>query len=323
MSKVKFFYNTKSLKYEKVHIGFRERFLKILSYVATGSVFAALIIFIAYTYFDSPKERQLKREIEELTLQYEILNGRLNHVSKVLGDIQDRDDNIYRVIFEAEPIPENVRNSGFGGVDRYKDLQGFENAELIKKTAMRLDKISKSLYVQSKSFDEVIKMARSKEKMLSSIPAIQPISNKDLKHMASGYGYRTHPIYKTEHLHTGMDFSAQTGTEIYSTGDGFVESVTSDSRGYGNHIVINHGYGYKTLYGHMSRFGVRPGQKVKRGEVIGYVGSTGTSTAPHLHYEVIKNNNKINPINFYYNDLSPAEYEQMIELSSKMNQSFD
>lgn len=323
MSKVKFFYNTKSLKYEKVQVKFKDRFLKILSFLATGMVFAALIIFIAYTYFNSPKERQLKREIEELTLQYEILNNRLDNVHKVLDNIRDRDDNIYRVIFESEPIPSTIRNSGFGGIDRYKDIQGFDNSELVKQTAMRLDKISKSLYIQSKSFDEVIKMARNKEKMLSSIPAIQPISNKDLKHMASGFGYRTHPIYKTEHLHTGMDFSAQTGTEIYSTGDGIIDAVTHDSRGYGNHILIAHGYGYKTLYGHMSRFAVRPGQKVKRGEIIGYVGNTGTSTAPHLHYEVIKNNLKINPINFYYNDLSPSEYEQMIELSSKVNQSFD
>jgi len=323
MSKVKFYYNTKSLKYEKVQVRVWDRIKKALYFLATGLVFATLTIFIAYSYFDSPKEKKLKREIEELAYQYELVNTRLGQVATVLEDLQERDDNIYRVIFEAEPIPNDIRKAGFGGVDRYRDLEGYANSRLMVETTQKLDKISKQLYIQSKSFDEVVRMAKNKEIMLAAIPAVQPISNKELKRMASGFGYRTHPIYKTEHFHAGMDFAATTGTEIYATGDGIVERADDGAQGYGNHVVINHGYGYQTLYGHMSKFKVRAGQKVKRGDIIGLVGSTGTSTAPHLHYEVIKNGNKINPVNFYYNDLSPSEYEQMIEISSRASQSFD
>lgn len=323
MSKVKFRYNAKSLKYEKVEITLRERILKILSYFASGLVFAAITIALAYSYFDSPKEKQLLRERDQLKLQYEILNNKLGQIEAVLGDIQQRDDNIYRVIFEAEPIPSTIRQAGSGGANKYGRLSGYENAELITETSDRLDRITRQLVVQSKSFDEVIKLAKSKEVMLKSIPAIQPISNKDLTRIASGFSYRIHPIYKIMHFHTGLDFAAPTGTEIYSTGDGVVRIADAESRGYGNHIVIDHGYGYQTLYGHLSRYAVRQGQKVKRGEIIGYVGSTGTSTAPHLHYEVIKGGEKINPINFFYNDLSPADYEKVLELASKSNQSFD
>jgi murein DD-endopeptidase MepM/ murein hydrolase activator NlpD len=323
MKKVRFYYDTKSLNYERVHVRFKDKFLRFLSFVFTGIIFALGIVYIAYTYFDSPKEKRQKREIEQLTLQYEILNNRLNQFSEVLGSLQQRDDNIYRVIFEAEPISSSIRNAGFGGVDRYKDLEGYDNSDLVKETTMKLDMLSKKLYIQSKSLDEVVKMAKNKEHMLASIPAIQPVSNKDLTRMASGFGYRVHPIYKVQHMHTGMDFTSPTGTEIYATGDGTVTIADAQSRGYGNHVVINHGYGYQTLYGHMSKIGVKPGQKVKRGEVIGYVGSTGTSTAPHLHYEVIKGGNKINPINYYYNDLTPAEYDAMLELASQANQSFD
>jgi murein DD-endopeptidase MepM/ murein hydrolase activator NlpD len=323
MSKVKFRYNAKSLKYEKVEITLRERILKILSYLASGLVFAAITIALAYSYFDSPKEKQLLRERDQLKLQYEILNNKLGQIEAVLGDIQQRDDNIYRVIFEAEPIPSSIRQAGSGGTNKYGKLSGYENAELITETSDRLDRITRQLVVQSKSFDEVIKLAKSKEVMLKSIPAIQPISNKDLTRIASGFSYRIHPIYKIMHFHTGLDFAAPTGTEIYSTGDGVVRVADAESRGYGNHIVIDHGYGYQTLYGHLSRYAVRSGQKVKRGEIIGYVGSTGTSTAPHLHYEVIKGGEKINPINFFYNDLSPADYEKVLELASKSNQSFD
>ncbi len=323
MSKIKYKFNTKSLTYEKLEIGFKDKFKKFLSYLATGTVFTAVTIFIAYTYFDSPKEKQLKREIEELQLQYDILNNRLGQVSTVLQDLQDRDDNIYRVVFEAEPIPDNIRKAGFGGVDRYKELEGYSNSGLIIETTKKLDRLTKQLYIQSKSFDDVINMVKNKEILLASIPAIQPISNKALKHVPSGFGWRTDPIYKTPEFHPGLDFTANTGTEIYATGDGAVETANSDGSGYGNHVVINHGYGYKTLYGHMSKMAVYGGKKVKRGELIGYVGSTGRSTGPHVHYEVIKNGEKVNPINFFFNDLSPAEYQQMIDLASRSSQSFD
>jgi murein DD-endopeptidase MepM/ murein hydrolase activator NlpD len=323
MSKVKFYFNTKSLKYERVQLKLWDRLKRFLSYVASGLVFAVVTIWIAYTYFDSPKEKQLKREISELRDQYDNLGERMGQMNAVLEDIQNRDDNIYRVIFEAEPIPDNIRKAGFGGVDRYKKLEGFDNSTLLIETTKKFDMLAKRMYIQSKSFDNVANLAKNKAVLLASIPAVQPIANKDLKRMASGYGFRTHPIYKTEHFHSGIDFSAIIGTEIYATGDGVVERADDLAQGYGNHVVINHGYGYETLYGHMSKIIARVGQRVKRGDIIGLVGSTGMSTAPHLHYEVIKNQNKINPINFFFNDLSADEYAQMLELSTKSNQSFD
>jgi hypothetical protein len=203
-SKVKYKFNTKTLTYDKVELAFKDRAKKVISYLATGTVFAASTVYLAFTYFDSPKEKMQKREIEQLKLQYDILSQRMEQVSSVLGDLQDRDDNIYRVIFEAEPISDNVRKAGFGGVDRYKDLLGYENSDLVIETSKKLDQITKQLYIQSKSFDEVFKMAKSKEKMLASIPAIQPISNKDLKHVPSGFGWRTDPIYKTPEFHPGI-----------------------------------------------------------------------------------------------------------------------
>ena len=323
MSKVKYRYNTKSLAYEKVETPLFRKILKALSYLATGTVFAALTILIAYAYFDSPKEKIQKREIEELKLQYELIANRFNQMSVVLSDLENRDDNIYRMVFEAEPIPDNIRKAGFGGVDRYKELEGYENSDLMIEATKKMDRLAKQLYIQSKSFDEVIDLAKNKEKLLASIPAIQPISNKALKHVPSGYGWRTDPIYKTPEFHAGLDFTANTGTKIYATGDGIVERADNMEQGYGNHVVIGHGFGYQTLYGHMSRIAAHVGQKVKRGELIGYVGSTGRSTGPHVHYEVIKNGEKINPINYFFNDLSPAEYEQMIEMASRASQSFD
>jgi murein DD-endopeptidase MepM/ murein hydrolase activator NlpD len=323
MSKVKFYYNTKSLKYERVQVRIWDRILRAISFLATAAVFAAVTIWFAYSYFDSPKEKKLKREISELSYQYDVLNRKMNQLSVVLEDMQERDDNLYRSIFEAEPIPSSVRKAGFGGVDRYSDLESYENSQLMIETSKKLDRLSKQMYVQSKSFDDIVNMVKNKEVMLSSIPAIQPISNKDLKHVPSGYGWRTDPIYKTPDFHPGMDFTAGIGTKIYATGDGTIERADDLAQGYGNHVVINHGFGYKTLYGHMSKMLVRPGQKVKRGELIGLVGSTGRSTGPHVHYEVIKNGEKVNPVNYFYNDLTPAEYQKMIEISSTATQAFD
>ena len=323
MSKVKYKFNTKSLTYEKVKITFKQRLLQVLSYLAIGVVFAAVTILLGYRFLPSPMQKKQNRELEVVKLQYELLNKKMNQVQTVLNDLQDRDDNIYRVIFEAEPIPSTVRQAGFGGSDRYKDLEGYDNTALMKEATERLDRITKQLYIQSKSFDEVVKMAKGKEKLIASIPAIMPLNNKNLKHAPSGYGWRTHPIYKTQEFHPGMDFTAEQGTPIYATGDGVVDVADASSQGYGNHVVINHGFGYQTLYGHMSKIATKPGAKLKRGDLIGYVGSTGLSTGPHVHYEVIKNGEKVNPINFYYNDLTPEEYQIMLELSSKSTQSFD
>lgn len=322
-NKVKYKFNTRSLTYEKVVTGWRQRLIKLASYLATLAVFATLTIIVAFELIDSPKEKRLMREIENMRVQYEIINKKLDQMSTVLNDLQERDNNIYRTIFEAEPIPASVRKAGFGGVDRYKELAGFENSQLVIGTTQKLDMLAKQLYIQSKSFDEVVKLAQGKEKMLASIPAIQPISNKALRHAPGGFGWRTHPIYKTSEFHAGMDFACPMNTPIYATGDGVVERADNMATGYGNHVVLNHGFGYKTLYGHMSKMAVHPGQKVKRGQVIGYVGSTGLSTAPHVHYEVIKNGDRVNPINFFFNDLTPEEYQTLVNQAANNSQSFD
>jgi murein DD-endopeptidase MepM/ murein hydrolase activator NlpD len=323
MAKIKYYYDTKTLSYKRIELNAFDKFKRSLSYLVASTFTGLIMIVIFFQFFDSPKEKRLKSEIENLVTQYDILSKKMTQIDLVLDDIQQRDDNIYRVIFEADPIPSSIRKAGFGGVNRYKDIRNFSNSELVIEVSKKADKLSKQLYIQSKSFDEVINLARNKADMLASIPAIQPIANKDLGRVASGYGYRIHPIYKTRKLHTGMDFTAPQGTPIYSTGDGKIEKVRRSRKGYGNHVIIDHGYGYQTLYAHMKKYIVYRGQKVKRGEIIGYVGSTGTSVAPHLHYEVMKNKRKINPVNYYYNDLSPEEYDKMLEIASQNNQSFD
>ncbi len=323
MAKVKYYYNPETLSYQKLEKTTKDRVRSVLLFLSASGLFAILMLFAIFTFFDSPKEKQLKRELEQMTFQFELLNDRMDQVQVVMDDIQERDDHIYRVIFETDPIPASIRKSGFGGVNRYKKLEGYQNSKLIVETTKKIDQLSKQVVIQSKSFDDVIEQAKRKEDMLASIPAIQPVANKDLKRMASGYGYRIDPIYKTRKFHAGMDFSAPTGTPIYSTGDGKVTRADSRSSGYGRHVRIDHGYGYLTLYGHMSKILVRPGQTIKRGEIIGYVGNTGKSVGPHLHYEVHKNGKPVNPVNFYFNDLSPEEYEIMIELSSQPTQSLD
>jgi hypothetical protein len=323
MPKVKYHFNTSTLKYEKVVVSWKKRMLRIFGWLSTAVVFGAVIMLLAYNFLDSPKEKQLRRQLEETSYQLDVLKQRTLLVEEVLSDIQERDNTIYRVIFESEPIPASVREAGYGGADRYRDLRDLYNAELVTDVTKRVDKLSKQLYVQSKSFDEVWQLAKNKSTMLASIPAIQPVANKDLKRMASGYGMRIHPIYKTAKMHTGMDFTAPVGTEIYATGNGIIGRVERNGRGYGNNVVISHGFGYQTLYGHMSRMAVRPGQRVNRGDLIGYVGNSGTSTGPHLHYEVLRGGKPVNPVNFYYNDLTPEEYETMLEMSSKAGQSFD
>jgi murein DD-endopeptidase MepM/ murein hydrolase activator NlpD len=323
VAKVRYHFNTKSLSYERVKLGVKDRLLRFLSFAGTGIVFAALGVVIAYNTIDSPREKALEREIDQIKLEYDLLNQRLFQMNLVLGELQDRDDNIYRVVFEAEPIPNEVRKAGFGGVNRYEKYKGLENNDLVVETMRKVDILSKQLVVQSKSYDELFEMIKSKSVMLSAIPAIQPVNNKDLKRMASGFGYRTDPIYKTTKFHAGMDFASPIGTEIYATGDGTVLRADADASGYGNHVRINHGFGYLTLYGHMSKINVRPGQRVHRGDVIGFVGNTGKSVGPHLHYEVHKNGQPINPVNFYYSDLSAEDYSRMIELSGTENQAFD
>ncbi len=323
MPKSKYRFNPESLSFVREHISIRKRIGRIATYLSASIVVAVIYYIIFSLFFDTPSERGLKREKEELLVHFELLNKRFEQVSAVMEDLQKRDDNIYRVIFEAEPIPSTVREAGIGGVDRYSELEGLSNGDIVIETAKKLDLIAKKAYIQSKSLDELENLAKRKEDMLRSIPAIQPISNNDLKRIASSFGMRIHPFYKVPKMHTGMDFTAPTGTDIYATGDGVVQKVDYSQRGYGNHVVIDHGFGYATLYAHMHSISVRPGQKVKRGSVIGQVGNTGMSVAPHLHYEVHKAGKQINPINYFFNDLTPEEYEKVIELSSLPTQSFD
>jgi len=287
MAKVKYRFNPETLQYDRIEHSIKQKFFRFFVYFFASIFLAGIYMAIFTVFFDSPKEQKLKREISEMRSQYELLNKKLDQVGIVLNDLQQRDDNLYRTIFEAEPIPASIRKAGYGGVNKYSDLEGYDNSDIIIKTAKKLDIITKEAYVQSKSYDELIKLATNKEKMLSSIPAIQPISNKDLRRVASGWGWRMHPIYKIPKFHYGIDFTAPKGTPVYATGDGVIKKVIRSRRGYGNEVQINHGFGYVTVYAHLNGFNVKRGQHVKRGDVIGYVGNTGLSTGPHLHYGVM------------------------------------
>jgi murein DD-endopeptidase MepM/ murein hydrolase activator NlpD len=323
MSKIKFKYNPETLTYEPIATGMRSVIRRIFTY----SMFSAVLgvfYFLGYSYLlDSPKEKRLVRENSRLLSQYEIMDKKLQQIQAVLDDIQQRDENVYRVIYQANSIPNSVRRAGFGGINRYKHLENLDNAELVINTAEKLDVIMKQLYVQSKSFDEIVDLTLRKEEMLRCTPAIQPISNKDLRRTASGYGWRIDPIYKVKKFHEGMDFSAPIGTEVYATGDGVVKRVIRSQGGYGNHIEIDHGFGYSTVYAHLNDFNVKRGQKIKRGDVIGFVGNTGKSTGPHLHYEVRVKCRPVNPAHYYFQDLAPEQYEEMIQIASNSNQTFD
>jgi murein DD-endopeptidase MepM/ murein hydrolase activator NlpD len=323
MKNPKYKFNPESLSFDKIRLGARDILLRTLA-ILIGSVLIAVVFNFLYgLFFDTPKEKTLKREIEQLSLQYELIHREMANLEKVIEHLQETDDNLYRTIFGAEPIQPTQRQAGIGGVNRYDELEGYNNSRLVVETAKRLDDIRKNVYVQSKSFDELILLSREKESMLRSIPAIIPIATKDLTRIASGFGLRIHPIYKISKFHSGMDFTAPLGTEVYSSGDGTIESVNSGLRGMGNYVVINHGFGYSSLYAHLDSFSVKTGQKVHRGDVIGYVGNTGLSIAPHLHYEIKLNNQNVDPVNYFFNDLSAAEYEKMIEIASKTGQSFD
>jgi murein DD-endopeptidase MepM/ murein hydrolase activator NlpD len=315
-------FNPESLSFDRIRLGFRAMLMRALAFFV-GSLLIAIVYYLIFAIFiDSPKEKTLLREIDQLTLQYDIIQKDMSNLEKIIGQLEETDDNLYRTIFEAEPIPATLREGGVGGVNRYKELEGYNNSNIVIETAKRLDKIRKRIVVQSKSFDELIKLAKNKEDMLKCIPAILPISNKDLTRTASGFGWRIHPIYKISKFHYGMDFTAPSGTDVYATGNGVVAAVISTKRGLGNHIIINHGFGYKSVYAHLDRANVKVGQKVSRGDVIGFVGSTGLSVAPHLHYEVKLNDVNVDPV-YYFNDLTSEEYERMIEIASKTGQSFD
>ena len=323
MTKVKYYYDTKTLSYKKIERSKAQMLKRVLLYISSTTAVSLVLVLLFFTLFDSPKEKELKREINNLLVQYKLLEDQISNSSIILDELQERDDNIYRVIFEAEPIDASIRKAGFGGVNRYKKYEGFQHSELISDLNRKVNQLSKAIYVQSKSFDDVLEMVQNKEEMLAHIPAIQPVANKNLKRMASGYGYRIHPIYKTRKMHWGMDFSAPKGTPVYATGNGTIKQAKRSKRGYGNQVRISHGYGYETFYAHLEKFIVKRNQTVQRGDLIGYVGNSGTSTAPHLHYEIVKDKKRVNPVNYYFNDLTAEEYDKMLELSSQENQSFD
>ena len=325
MKKVKYYYDSENLAYRKIKPKKGRKLGVIAMFLLASALFGFIcfVILINTPYFETPKDRLQAREIENMKINYSILNKKMDQVDEVLESVAARDNNLYRVYFNSSPIPNEQRKAGFGGVNRYKNLEGYDNSELVVSTTKRVDIISKELVIQSKSLDEILKLAKEKEKLLGAIPAIQPVKNENLKQMASGFGYRSDPFTKIRKFHAGMDFSAKTGTPIYATGDGVVERADNTASGYGNHIVIRHGFGYKTLYAHLSKYKVKRGEKVKRGDVIGYVGSTGRSEAPHLHYEVHKNGEIVNPLNFYYGNISAAEFAAISKLANQENQSLD
>lgn len=325
MSKVKYYYDSETLSYRKIEYKKGRKFrifaLSLLGMLLSG--FLLLLLYINIPYIETPKEIALKRELSNMELQFELINKKMKQAEMVLSEVESRDNNIYRVYFEANPIPEEQRKAGFGGINRYRDLEGFDNSNLIISTSKRLDILTKQIVVQSKSLDEIAKLAEEKEKLLTSIPAIQPVKNEDLTRMASGFGYRTDPFTKARKKHWGMDFTAPRGTPVYASGDGKVIQADNTASGYGKHIRIDHGYGYVSLYAHLYKYNVRKGNKVKRGDLIGFVGSTGRSEAPHLHYEVFKDNERINPINFYYGNLTPDEFAELLKIAEQENQSLD
>ncbi|MBS1535807.1 MAG: M23 family metallopeptidase [Flavobacteriaceae bacterium] len=325
MAKVKYYYDSENLAYRKIKTKKRTKFGYAALFLLASALFGFLsfVVLLNTPFFETPKDRLLTREIDNFKLQYAILNKKMDQVEEVLANVEDRDNHIYRTYFNTAPISEEQRKAGFGGVNRYQELEGYDNSELVVSTSKRMDVIAKELVIQSKSLDEILKLAKEKNKLLAAIPAIQPVKNEQLRQMASGFGYRTDPFTKVRKFHEGMDFSAKTGTPIYATGDGVVARADNTASGYGNHIVIRHGYGYETLYGHLSRYNCRAGQSVKRGDVIGYVGSTGRSEAPHLHYEVHKGGEVVNPLNYYYGNISAAEYAAISKLANQENQSLD
>ncbi|MEJ7646914.1 MAG: peptidoglycan DD-metalloendopeptidase family protein [Chryseolinea sp.] len=323
MARIKYYYDTETCKYERVRTRTSDVVLNALGMVSMTVVMAVGLLILYSTYFESPKELMLKNEVKELEFYYTKLNSEVKNLSTILNNVEQRDDNIYRVVLGAEPIQKSVRHAGVGGTERYAEIKDkdFSHQDLVLKLNEKVDLLRRKLYIETKSQDEVVSLAEKKEKLYASIPAIQPISNKQLVALASGFGWRTHPIYKLKKLHTGIDFAASIGTPIYATADGSVAEVSVKFSGYGKMVEIDHGFGYRTRYAHMHEFVVHRGQRIKRGDLIGYVGNTGMSTAPHLHYEVLIKGSQVDPVHYFYNDLSAAEYEKVLELASIENQS--
>jgi murein DD-endopeptidase MepM/ murein hydrolase activator NlpD len=322
MAKIKYYYDTESCRYERIRVSSWDIFLNLMGFLVVSSIIGLGIFFLTDHYFESPSKSALRKENEELRIYYDLLEKDLNKTNEMMAALEERDDEIYRVVFGVEPIPSEIRSAGVGGSNRYREIldKGLNREDLILENMKRIDEIKKKMVIQTKSYDELVELAKNKEERLASIPAIQPISNKELKRLASGYGYRIDPYLKIKKMHYGTDFSINKGTPIYATGDGIVKLTRTTFGGYGKQIEINHGFGYVTKYAHLSEFVVKKGQRVKRGELIAYSGNTGKSTAPHLHYEVIKDGKKVNPVHYFFKDLTDDEYTEILRLSSVENQ---
>lgn len=319
----KYFYNTATHRYEKFVVPLRTQLLRALGFISASTVTALIMVAIAYRFLPSPGEKRSQQDIVRLREQYGSLQQTLARLDDDLGALEQRDNNIYRSIFEAAPLPDSIRRGKLRQPKKSSLYTYTSNEDLVSALEQKIAQLKSRINVQSHSYDTLQHLVQTKEEMLAAIPAIQPVSNKDLSHIASGFGYRIDPIYKTPKMHTGLDFAAAIGTPIYATANGSVASTGFEEKGYGNHVIINHGYGYQTLYGHMVRIKTHPGQSVKRGEVIGWVGNTGKSTGPHCHYEVIRNGEKIDPVHYFFNDLSPTDYERLVKIAAASNQSFD
>lgn len=323
MKEQKYRFNPTTLRFEEKGAKPGKNILRGSSILFIAIMMGIAIATIIVTNYESSTVKILKKQNKQLVAQVKGMNNQVEKIQSVLEDIQKRDDNIYRVIFESDPIPQTVRKAGFGGTDKYAEFESMEESDLLINTARKLDVLSKQAYVQSKSYEDVLSMAIDRKSKLAAMPAIMPVSNKDLSRTSSGWGMRMHPIYRIPKFHYGIDFVASTGTNVYSTGDGIVKSVQNLRNGHGKHIVIDHGFGYETLYAHLSKFDVRVGQTVKRGEIIGHVGNTGTSTAPHLHYEVHRDGKNVDPKYYFFKDLNAEEFDQLVALSTNISQSFD
>ncbi len=322
MRKVYYIYNPRTQTYDRIYPTVRQRALSILRRLFFGMGLGAGSFIVLLLIFGSPSEKELRKENSRLQAQYNVLSRRMDEAMGVLQDVQQRDDNLYRVIFQADPIPSAIRKAGYGGTNPYEHLMDMANSDLVVNTTQKMDMLTKQLYIQSRSFDDVVEMCKNHDEMLRCIPAIQPISNKDLRKTASGYGTRIDPIYGTTRFHAGMDFSAHPGTDVYATGDGTVVKMGWET-GYGNLIIVDHGFGYQTWYAHLQGFRTKLGKRVVRGEVIGAVGSTGKSTGPHLHYEVHVKGQVVNPVNYYFMDLSAEDYDRMIQIAANHGKMMD
>lgn len=323
MKKIKYYYNTHTLRYEKLITPLRVKLLRVFGFLAAAFVTAAIITYLAFRFVGSPYEKKLRSDNETLRYQMQRLQERVQAIDQQMAALEKRDNEVYRSIFEAQPIPDSIRAQEAEKEQEIARVEGLPENQLVYAVDTTLQKLQARIASQKKSYQQLINLVKNKEQLLAATPAIQPVSNKDLNRIASGFGYRIDPVYKTIKLHAGLDFAAPQGTPIYATADGVVRDAGFSDGGYGNHVVVNHGYGYETLYGHMVRIKARRGQRVKRGEVIGYVGSTGKSTGPHCHYEVHKNGRKLDPVYFFYNDLSPQQFDQLLKQASASNQSLD